>query len=210
MTDLPRLRLWPALVCTAVAAGALAVLGSGGGTPPPAQVDPSRDLRSGPAGEVQGRAEPERLAAQARGRALFEGQTDLRGRLAGHELPLPVLATRCANCHETSLTAGRALPSGLGTVSTPTPPAPQAAPRGSWTSALAQAPPSLRAQDLSAQRSRRGGPPSSYDAQRLCLLLRSGRDAADVLVSTTMPRYDLSDAQCADLWAFLGTPGAAL
>ena len=179
-------------------------------TAPPSRPVFADAVHGKPAGAIQGPAEPERLAAKARGRALFEGQTDLGGRLAGHELPLPATATRCANCHDTSLTAARVLPSGLAALATPTAAAPPAAPRGSWTSALAQAPPALTAQDLGVQRSRRGGPPSAYDATRLCLLLRSGRDAADVLVSTTMPRYDVTDAQCADLWAFLGSPGGAL
>lgn len=210
MTDVLRVRGWQAALCIAVAGGALAVLGWELAPAPSTQVKTPHDPRNGLVSTVQGRTDPESLAAQARGRALFGGQTDLRGRLAGHELPLPVLATRCANCHESSLTAGRTQPLGLGTVPAPTPSAPQGAPRGSWTSALAQAPPLLRAQDLITQRSRRGGPPSAYDTQRLCLLLRSGRDAADVLVSTTMPRYEVTDAQCADLWAFLSTPGAAL
>ncbi len=75
---------------------------------------------------------------------------------------------------------------------------------------MSQAPPALTAQYLSVPRSRRGGPPSAYDATRLCLLLRTGRDAADVLVPTTMPRYAVTDAQCADLWAFLGSSGGTL
>ncbi|WPB55469.1 hypothetical protein [Xylophilus sp. GOD-11R] len=53
---------------------------------------------------------------------------------------------------------------------------------------------------------RRGGPPSAYDAASLCRLLRDGIDPADVLIDQTMPRYQVDDAQCAALWAWLTRP----
>lgn len=61
----------------------------------------------------------------------------------------------------------------------------------------------LGREQLMRPRVRRGGPPSSYDAARLCQLLRDGVDPAHVMISTTMPRYEISPLQCSDLWAFL-------
>ncbi len=47
------------------------------------------------------------------------------------------------------------------------------------------------------------GPPSAYTADSFCATLRSGIDPAHVTLKAAMPRYDATDAQCADLWAFL-------
>ena len=58
-------------------------------------------------------------------------------------------------------------------------------------------------------RSRRGGPPSAYDAASLCELLREGIDPAWVMVRQEMPRYAATDAQCIALWAFLVSPAPA-
>ena len=49
----------------------------------------------------------------------------------------------------------------------------------------------------------RGGPPSGYDRGTLCRLLREGIDPAHVMVTRTMPRFDLDDAACAALWTHL-------
>jgi hypothetical protein len=65
--------------------------------------------------------------------------------------------------------------------------------------------PALTAADLSTPRTRRGGPPSVFDASRLCALLRTGQDPAHVIISTTMPRYQISDEQCQALWSYLLT-----
>ncbi|MDV2085539.1 hypothetical protein RZS41_21930, partial [Burkholderia pseudomallei] len=109
-----------------------------------------------------------------RGARLFDGSDPMHGRLAGHAQVLPSTASRCANCHQ--------------------PPAPRAAP--------ALAPP-LDASSLLAPQKRRGGPPSAYTADSFCATLRSGIDPAHVTLKAAMPRYDATDAQCADLWAFL-------
>lgn len=100
--------------------------------------------------------------------------TVLRGRLAGHPGDLPAAATRCVNCHATGATAGQSLTAAFG--------------------------PSLDSDTLSRAISRRGGPPSRYDAVSLCRLLREGIDPAWVMVDASMPRYEVSDAQCQALW----------
>lgn len=122
------------------------------------------------------RASPDdaRAARTARGARLFDGSDPMHGRLASHAQVLPSTASRCANCHQ--------------------PPAPRAAP--------ALAPP-LDASSLLAPQKRRGGPPSAYTADSFCATLRSGIDPAHVTLKAAMPRYDATDAQCADLWAFL-------
>lgn len=116
-------------------------------------------------------------AQRERGAALFDGRAPLAGRLVGHELALPALATRCTNCHEAAA-------------------APAAAASAPFATALDGA-------HLATSRPRRGGPASAYDETRLCALLRSGTDPAHVMISTTMPRYEITDAQCRDLWAHL-------
>lgn len=55
---------------------------------------------------------------------------------------------------------------------------------------------------------RRGGPPSVYDAQGFCRVLREGVDPAWVVVNQTMPRYALTDLQCRALWTHLTRAGA--
>lgn len=56
---------------------------------------------------------------------------------------------------------------------------------------------------LASERARRGGPPSRYDAARLCRVLREGIDPAHVVVAKEMPRYAIADGACAALWAHL-------
>lgn len=119
-------------------------------------------------------------AQRERGAALFRGEVPLAGRLARHGADLPTLATRCVNCHEAS---------------SPAPGAPASA-----AQAYAMM---LNGSGLAEARPRRGGPPSRYDAASLCELLRNGVDPARVIIVATMPRYQVSDAQCDDLWAYL-------
>jgi hypothetical protein len=57
--------------------------------------------------------------------------------------------------------------------------------------------------DLTRLLARRGGPPSRFDAAAFCRLLRTGEDPAGVLLPKAMPRYELDDAQCGQLWRFL-------
>ena len=63
----------------------------------------------------------------------------------------------------------------------------------------------LTAAELTTARVRRGGPASVFDAGRLCALLRDGIDPAHVIISTTMPRYEIGDEQCQALWSYLMT-----
>jgi hypothetical protein len=51
--------------------------------------------------------------------------------------------------------------------------------------------------------SRRGGPPMSYNPATLCRALRDGIDPANVMLRKAMPRYVLSDTECAALWRFI-------
>lgn len=113
----------------------------------------------------------QRARLQAHGAALFEGRTALTGRLLGHATALPSDAARCVNCHR----AG-----------------------GAADAAFA---PSLEGTTLTTLRARRGGPPSRYDADSFCRLLRTGVDPAWVQIPRDMPRYDLDDGDCHALWA---------
>lgn len=61
----------------------------------------------------------------------------------------------------------------------------------------------LNGETLASLRPRRGGPPSRYDAVRLCRLLREGIDPAHVMVPREMPRYTIDDEACAALWSHL-------
>ncbi|MDB5896349.1 MAG: hypothetical protein JWQ88_3880 [Rhodoferax sp.] len=127
-------------------------------------------------------------AAAVRGEALFQGAIVFPGRLAGHEQALPTTATRCVNCH------GRA--DDVAAIA-------RAASNTGWSASLVRTAPALGQATLAMARSRRGGPPSAYDAAALCRLLRDGIDPAQIVIAGAMPRYAATDAQCADLWAKL-------
>lgn len=122
-------------------------------------------------------------ASAARGRQLFEGEVSVPARIVGQDFALPAEASRCVNCH--------------GPV------------RGSAASSPGAAQrigPALTPATLAEAMRRRGGPPSRYDAASLCTLLRSGVDPAHVIILRTMPRYEISDADCRSLWQHLGQP----
>ncbi|MFL9898510.1 hypothetical protein PQR75_10430 [Paraburkholderia fungorum] len=51
--------------------------------------------------------------------------------------------------------------------------------------------------------SRRGGPPSRYNPATLCRALRDGIDPDNIMLRKSMPRYELSDTECAALWRFI-------
>ncbi len=139
---------------------------------------------------------PARSEAARRGAALFNGQVPLAGRIAGHDRDLPSSVTRCAGCHEgpasTSPSVAKTAVPGTGTAG------PQSRGVGSGTFG-----PSLDARSLLEPKSRRGGPPSRFDSATFCTLLRSGVDAASIVVAQQMPRYDLTDEACTDLWAWV-------
>lgn len=114
----------------------------------------------------------------AAGQRLYEGTQPLAAQIAGQDLALPVTASRCANCHRRV--------------------APAAAAASSTTIG-----PVLDAATLTARQPRRGGPPSAYGEASFCRVLRTGIDAASVIVDRRMPRYAVSDADCAALWTYV-------
>ena len=66
----------------------------------------------------------------------------------------------------------------------------------------ASAPPLTRSW-LTEVRPRRGGPAFAYDLSSFCKTLRVGIDPEYVMLNRTMPRFDISNHQCAALWAYL-------
>lgn len=117
----------------------------------------------------------------ARGRLLFSGEMSISSRVVGHGNSLPAEASRCANCHER--------------------PSPGTSPAsGAQRQVIGGA---LSSRSLLELRSRRGGPPSRFDAHALCRLLRTGVDPANIVIPSVMPRYDVSDADCEALWDYL-------
>jgi mono/diheme cytochrome c family protein len=119
-------------------------------------------------------------SSAARGQRLFNGDIELAARIVGQDFALPAQASRCVNCHAPA--------------------------RASAASSLANAQPiapPLTLSSLTEPLRRRGGPPSRYDAASLCTLLRSGVDPAYVMILRTMPRYEISDADCQSLWQHL-------
>jgi hypothetical protein len=117
-----------------------------------------------------------------RGRRLFAGDLPLHASIAGHDLVLPVQASRCTNCH---------------TIESPTA---IAAPAASSNQTLGG---TLSAAVLSEPIRRRGAPPSTFDEKTLCRLLRTGVDPAHIIIPRSMPRYQISDADCHALWVYL-------
>lgn len=61
----------------------------------------------------------------------------------------------------------------------------------------------LDARRLTEPQPRRGGPSTRYDLAAFCQLLRTGIDPAQVIIDTSMPRFDITEHQCKDLWTFL-------
>jgi len=110
-----------------------------------------------------------------RGQALFSGSINLRGRIYTHVADMPASVVRCSNCH--AVADGPDVPLSL-------------APR-------------LTHDLLLLRRTRRGGPPSNYDRDGFCRLLRRGVDPAFVMISVEMPRYTIDDADCKALWRYV-------
>jgi len=63
--------------------------------------------------------------------------------------------------------------------------------------------PPLALRSLTGLQARRGGPPSAFDEESFCRLLRTGVDPMEVVVRSAMPVYRINDAQCKVLWRFL-------
>jgi hypothetical protein len=71
--------------------------------------------------------------------------------------------------------------------------------------AAAFAPPLTPSYLLDAK-SRRGGPPSRYDAVAFCRTLKDGVDPVNVVLRKAMPHYQISDVECTALWRFVTNP----
>ena len=131
-------------------------------------------------------------AAVSLGRQIYRGEVALPGTIQGHAQPLPPLAARCTNCHSRESVARVAALSASGLAPGP---------------AAVSFAPLLTRDRLLTPMARRGGPPSRYDTASFCRLLRTGIDPAYVLIPRQMPRYELSDAQCAALFGYLSDGG---
>jgi hypothetical protein len=66
--------------------------------------------------------------------------------------------------------------------------------------------PPLTPASLRMPQPRRGGPESAYDAAAFCRVLRTGIDPMQIVLARSMPRFEVSDADCLALWAFLAQP----
>lgn len=119
-------------------------------------------------------AQAERAAD--RGAQLYDGRLPLTATVRGHTQVLPAQASRCINCHEPSRQPGQN------------------------DAAFA---PRLDRASLTSVQQRRGGPTSAYDEGSLCRLLRESLDPTLILVNKSMPRYTLTNEDCAALWQFL-------
>lgn len=122
------------------------------------------------------------------GAALFTGSAPITARTAGDEDDLPSLATRCINCHERTANGV----SGL-----------NVSPNGGKDGAARTYASALDEAWLTTPRVRHGGPATQYDEASFCTVIRTGVDPASVLIPPIMPRYDATDAQCANLWTYL-------
>lgn len=116
-----------------------------------------------------------RQAQFRQGENIFVGKESLPAKIAGHQEALPPQAARCINCHVPAQSrAGK-------TESAP-------AFSNAW---------------LQQVRVRRGGPAFAYGRESFCTTLRSGIDPEYVILSRTMPRFDISNEQCLSLWLYL-------
>ena len=111
----------------------------------------------------------------ALGRRLFSGKEELSGRMYTHTADMPTAVVRCSNCHAA----------------------------GNGPAVARSSAPRLTRDLLLQARARRGGPPTSYNHDSFCKLLRKGIDPAYILINVAMPRYELSDDRCTALWTFL-------
>mgnify|MGYP007011026598 CR=1 FL=1 len=123
----------------------------------------------------------------ALGARAFDGRATLEARIDGHAATLPAATAACANCH---------LPSA------------RPAEPGGATPASGTLGPLLDRDRLTERLVRRGGPPSRFDERSFCRLLRTGEDPTGVLLPRAMPRYDIDDAGCRQLWRHVTRPAA--
>ncbi len=160
------------------------------------------------------RPDPEAARLADDGARLYDGRAALRGRIHGHETLLMPAAVVCANCHAPARNvttavlpaaaagdqASIAAKAGTGAQGVT---ADQASIAGQPAQTTETLGPQLDRERLTASISRRGGPPSRFDRATFCRMLRTGEDPASVLLPKVMPRYELTDEQCAALWHHL-------
>lgn len=109
------------------------------------------------------------------GRRLYAGEVPLSGSIVGQSNLLSPKTAACINCH---LAARQP------------------------SSDQAFAPPLKRSALIQAHR-RRNGPPSVFSPASFCRLLRTGVDPVYIVVGRQMPRYQLNDQECIELWQYL-------
>lgn len=122
------------------------------------------------------------------GAAFYNGAVPLPAHLTGDTDVLPVVASRCVNCHVRPAKASETIVLALA--------ADQASSGRPYAAALSR-------EWLVTARQRHGGPATQYDSASFCTLIRTGEDPAHVLIPPVMPRYDATDEQCNSLWAYL-------
>ena len=115
------------------------------------------------------------VPAPERGKRIFHGLDAVPATVQQHGTLLPAHVSRCINCHSAYT------------------------PSGAWPGNAQY----LSATTLSSKISRRGGPAYRYDQPTFCATIRTGVDPAAIMLEAKMPRYRMSDAQCADLWFYL-------
>jgi hypothetical protein len=109
-----------------------------------------------------------------RGQRLFSGVEAVTGTISGHKAAMPAEAVTCRNCHQAGDSPAR---QSFG--------------------------PRLNRDTLLELHKRRGAPPSTYDEQTFCRILRTGVDPAYIVISPEMPRYQIDEQQCRSLWLYL-------
>ncbi len=114
--------------------------------------------------------------AQSLGERLYRGAALLTGSIAGQTTAMPASVLARTNCHvgSTGNSGGDA-----------------------------QAAPDLRGGCLSVVRSRRNGPAARYTQATFCRTLRTGVDPVYMILPVQMPRFTISDTDCAALWTYL-------
>lgn len=157
----------------AACAALLVIAHAGAATSAPARQLPAQVLAPA-AAQVLAPATAQVQAAE-RGKRIFHGLDTVPATVQQHGTTLPAHASKCINCHSADT------------------------PAGEWTGN----PQYLSATTLSLKFARRGGPAYRYDRPTFCNTIRTGVDPAAIVLESKMPRYRMSETQCADLWLYL-------
>ena len=122
-----------------------------------------------------GSAAKSELSELDRGKQIYLGGETVIGKIDGHISSLPPSLVKCVSCHTFARQSKLEVES---------------------------APP-LNRSSLLDPHARRGGPGFSYDKTNFCKTVRTGIDPQYVVLSRTMPRFEISEAQCSALWTYL-------